>query len=305
MVGWGVLHRGDPGCSNGWSQDAERVASLVGLSDEQRAGGVADLDAVARWLDDRIAPNGASGRRFAEQHNHSFDLTFARRSRCRCCGRWTPRGGVQGGGLRRTRRGSRRRWSICTATPATRGCTTPVTGMKDLPRLPGLIAAAYQHETSRAGDPHLHPMCGAQSSAARRRHPGGDRFGSLWHEGPGGGVIYQATLRRRVWELAGLEWDAVDPHSGMAEIAGVDGSVLAAASQRSAGCISGPQHLVVVGESVTAAQLASAQKATRPKSPNTGPGRNCVREWAGRFGRWWSTRSRSQWRGRRGWPPAG
>ena len=32
----------------------------------------------------------------------------------------------------------------------------PRTGEKDLVRLPGLAAIAYQHETSRCGDPHLH-----------------------------------------------------------------------------------------------------------------------------------------------------
>ncbi len=32
----------------------------------------------------------------------------------------------------------------------------PATGHKDLVRLPGLVAIAYQHETSRCGDPHLH-----------------------------------------------------------------------------------------------------------------------------------------------------
>jgi hypothetical protein len=32
----------------------------------------------------------------------------------------------------------------------------PRTGEKDLVRLPGLVAIAYQHETSRCGDPHLH-----------------------------------------------------------------------------------------------------------------------------------------------------
>ena len=56
--------------------NAAAAAELVGLSDEQRAGGVADLEAVARWLDDGIAPNGASGRRFAERHNHGFDMTL-------------------------------------------------------------------------------------------------------------------------------------------------------------------------------------------------------------------------------------
>ena len=32
----------------------------------------------------------------------------------------------------------------------------PVTGEKDLVRLPGFVAIAYQHDTSRCGDPHLH-----------------------------------------------------------------------------------------------------------------------------------------------------
>ncbi|EUA05490.1 hypothetical protein I547_0965 [Mycobacterium kansasii 824] len=32
----------------------------MGLTDEQRAGGLADLDVVQRWLDDGIAPNGAA-----------------------------------------------------------------------------------------------------------------------------------------------------------------------------------------------------------------------------------------------------
>ena len=40
--------------------------------------------------------------------------------------------------------------------PDTPGCTTRLTGKKDLLRLPGLVAIAYQHETSRCGDPHLH-----------------------------------------------------------------------------------------------------------------------------------------------------
>jgi hypothetical protein len=34
----------------------------VGLTDAQRAGGIADTELVARWLDDGITPNGAQGR---------------------------------------------------------------------------------------------------------------------------------------------------------------------------------------------------------------------------------------------------
>src|SRR3977135_4341559 len=44
--------------------DTHTAATLVGLTDAQRAGGVADPAVVARWLDDGIAPNGAHGRAF-------------------------------------------------------------------------------------------------------------------------------------------------------------------------------------------------------------------------------------------------
>ncbi len=57
--------------------DAEKAAALVGLSAADRAGGEADMDVVARWLDDGIAPNGASGRGYTARSTHGFDLTFS------------------------------------------------------------------------------------------------------------------------------------------------------------------------------------------------------------------------------------
>ena len=56
--------------------DTHTVATLVGLTDAQRAGGDADAELVARWLDDGIAPNGAHGRAFGECGVHGFDLTL-------------------------------------------------------------------------------------------------------------------------------------------------------------------------------------------------------------------------------------
>jgi len=56
--------------------DTHTAAQLVGLSDAQRAGGTADPDVVQRWLDDRTAPNGVSGRAFGARGVHGFDLTF-------------------------------------------------------------------------------------------------------------------------------------------------------------------------------------------------------------------------------------
>ena len=44
--------------------DAHTSRALVGLTDAQRAGGDADAELVARWLDDGVTPNGAHGRAF-------------------------------------------------------------------------------------------------------------------------------------------------------------------------------------------------------------------------------------------------
>ena len=98
----------------------------------------------------------------------------------------------------------------------------PVTGKKDLQRLPGLVAIAYQHETSRCGDPHLHTHV-----IVPNRQPRADgqlvSLDSKWlyHEAKAAGMIYQATLRQLLHAERGFEWQPVDPHTGMAEIAGV------------------------------------------------------------------------------------
>ena len=265
--------------------NAAAAAELVGLSDEQRAGGVADLEAVARWLDDGIAPNGASGRRFAERHNHGFDLTFCAPKSVSVLRAVDTTGVVSKAVVEAHTAGIAAALEYLHRHAGYTRVHNPVTGMKDLQRLPGLIAAAYQHETSRAGDPHLHTHVLVPNRQARAD---GTLVAidsdSLWHEARAAGVIYQATLRRRVWELAGLEWEPTDTHSGMAEIAGVDGAVLAAASQRSTQLHQWATQHLVVGESVTAGQLASAQKATRPRKPEHRPWAELREEWAGRFG---------------------
>lgn len=265
--------------------DAPTAAGLVGLSDEQRAGGVADLDAVARWLDDGVAPNGASGRRFAERHNHGFDLTFCAPKSVSVVRALDTTGVVSKAVVEAHSAGIAAALEYLHRHAGYTRVHNPETGMKDLVRLPGLIAVGYQHETSRAGDPHLHTHV-----LVPNRQPRADGVlvaidsDSLWHEARAAGVIYQATLRRRVWELAGLEWESVDGHSGMAEIAGVDPAVLAAASQRSTQLAAWAASHLSVGETATAAQLASAQKATRPKKPEHRPWAELREEWAGRFG---------------------
>lgn len=52
------------------------VAEALGLGASERAGGDADPDVVARWLDGGVAPNGKCGRAHGKGGVHGFDLTF-------------------------------------------------------------------------------------------------------------------------------------------------------------------------------------------------------------------------------------
>jgi conjugative relaxase-like TrwC/TraI family protein len=171
--------------------DTHTAARLVGLTDVQRAGGEADSGAVTRWLEDGIAPNGAHGRALCARGVHGFDLTFC---------------APKSVSLIRALRGD----DVATKAIADAHTTAlseameylaahagytrvhnPVTEEKDLVRLPGLVAIAYQHETSRCGDPHLHTHVIVPNRQARADGVMVSIDGtSLCHEARAAGVIY-------------------------------------------------------------------------------------------------------------------
>lgn len=254
----------------GESGDGEKAAALVGLSAADRAGGPADMDAVARWLDEGIAPHGASGRAFTARSTHGFDLTFG-----------APKSvsllrALSGDDVLSKAVAEAHNYAVREALEYVyehAGYTrvhNPDTGKKDLVRLPGLVMAAYQHETSRAGDPHLHTHVLLPNRQARSD---GELVSidskSLHHEAKAAGIIYQATLRHHLLQSVGLEWGPIDPHTGMAEVAGVDRNTITAWSQRSTQLREWAQQNLVVDDEAgaTAAQLAAGQKATRPAKP--------------------------------------
>ena len=249
--------------------DAHTVATLVGLTDAQRAGGDADSELVARWLDEGVTPIGARGRAFGERGVHGFDLTFC-----------VPESVSLVRALRTDDVVAK-----AIADPHTTALSdameylaahagytrvhNPHTGEKDLVRLPGLTAVAYQHETSRCGDPHLHTHVIVPNRQARidGRMVSIDGT-SLYHEARAAGVIYQATLRRELHQSMGFEWAPVDPSNGMAELAGVDRDTITAWSRRSTQLREwAARHLKSADGPLSAAQLAAAQKATRPAKP--------------------------------------
>ena len=250
--------------------DTRAAAELVGLSNGSRTGGDADPEVVARWLDEGVAPSGDCGRAHGTGGVHGFDLTF-------CAPKSVSLVRAFGGGVIDKAVSAAHQTAITEALEYLAqhaGYTrvhNPITGEKDLQKLPGLVAASYQHETSRAGDPHLHTHVLVPNRQARAdgRLVSVDGT-SLFHEARAAGIVYQATLRHELHRLAGVEWGPVDPRTGMAEIAGVDPKNVAAWSKRSTQLREwAVNNLTVVdpARGVSQAQLAAAQKATRPTKP--------------------------------------
>jgi conjugative relaxase-like TrwC/TraI family protein len=260
--------------------DAAEVGDLSGLDGAALDGGAAATAAAARWLDDGVAPNGSSGRAFTKDSVHGFDLVFA---------------APKSVSLLRALTDDMAEKVVAQAHLAAvhaalsylhqhAGYTrvhNPVTGDKDLQRLPGLVGIAYQHETSRCGDPHLHTHV-----IMPNRQPRADGqlvsldSKSLHHEAKAAGIVYQAVLRHALHTERGFEWADVDEHSGMAEVAGVTRACIKAWSQRSTRLREWARNnLVVVDGEPTAAQLAAAQKATRPAKPESLPWAELKERW--------------------------
>jgi conjugative relaxase-like TrwC/TraI family protein len=250
--------------------DNARTAELVGLDGRAADGGSADPEVVGHWLDDGIAPNGKAGRAFTKGSVHGFDLTFAAPKSVSLVRALTDDVGekvMQAAHLRAVDAAM----TYLHQHAAYTRVHNPVTGTKDLQRLPGLVAIAYQHETSRCGDPHLHTHVIVPNRQARAD---GTLVSldskSLYHEAKAAGIIYQATLRHELNTERAVEWQPVDPFTGMAEIAGVDQDCLTAWSQRSTRLREwAHSNLVVVDGKLSAAQTAAAQKATRPAKPES------------------------------------
>ncbi|WP_454561520.1 MobF family relaxase [Mycobacterium haemophilum] len=250
--------------------DTRAAASLVGLTDIQRAGSEADTDVVARWLDDGAGPNGECGRAFGPRGVHGFDLTFCAPKTVSLIRALKADDVADKAILNAHTTAISEAMEYLAAHAGYTRVHNPVTGEKDLLKLPGLVAIAYQHETSRAGDPHLHTHVIVPNRQARHDRQLVSIDGtSLYHEARAAGVIYQATLRRELHRSLGVEWNTPDPATGMAEVAGITPETITAWSQRSTQLRHWAAGNLAVADALhlSPAQLAAAQEATRPAKP--------------------------------------
>jgi conjugative relaxase-like TrwC/TraI family protein len=114
----------------------------------------------------------------------------------------------------------------CHAVFARRG-----TGDRGRIEVDGVVGAAFDHRTSRAGDPllHTHVVVANLTRTAENRWQAIDGRGLYTHARPAG-FLYQAHLRHLLTQRLGVTWEPV--RNGWAEIGGVPRPVIRAFSKR-------------------------------------------------------------------------
>src|SRR5215210_4410976 len=147
-------------------------------------------------------------------------------------------------------------------------------GGLDFMRGHGLVAAAFRHRTSRAGDPQLHTHVLVanlvKGEDGRWTAMDGRR---IYTHAKTAGYLYEARLRAELTCSLGVRWTPV--RNGIADIVGVPASVLRAFSRRR---IEIEADLKRLGTSSPAAAQAAALETRRAKDRLVDPSR-LIPEW--------------------------
>src|SRR5215831_12814708 len=133
----------------------------------------------------------------------------------------------------------------------------------------GFVAAAYQHRTSRAQDPHLHTHVIVANMA---QTPSDGKWRALDGEPIlksyrlAAGYLYQAHLRAELTRTLGVEWD--EPRKGMAELSHVPRPVIREFSTRRTQVV---EEIARQGkDGFYAAQLAAVETRERKQQVDLG-----------------------------------
>jgi conjugative relaxase-like TrwC/TraI family protein len=138
----------------------------------------------------------------------------------------------------------------------------------------GLIAAAFRHRTSRAGDPqlHTHVLIANVVEGVDGKWSALDGRG-IYQHGKTAGYLYEAALRTRLSRRLGVEWGPV--RNGIADVEGVPVDVLQAFSRRRAEV---EAELERRGESSSAAARMATLATRRRKDYGVVP-EQLIAEW--------------------------
>jgi len=111
-------------------------------------------------------------------------------------------------------------------------CVVRVGSAREIQRGGGLVGAAFEHRTSRAGDPqvHTHVLVANGTTRADGKWVALDGR-AIFHHARTAGHIHEAAFRRELTLEVGVRWGRV--HNGIADIDGFNAEQLGAFSTRS------------------------------------------------------------------------
>src|SRR4051794_10879404 len=146
-----------------------------------------------------------------------------------------------------------------------------------LERTQGFVAAAFEHRTSRAGDPQVHTHV-LVANAVRRQD---GRWSALdgravYAEAKAAGYVHEAVFRRELARALGVEWRP--PVNGIADIEGISHEAIRAFSRRSAEI---DEYLAERGQSGAAARQVAALRTRERKDYQVTPAQ-LAPEWRAR-----------------------
>jgi hypothetical protein len=121
---------------------------VTGLDGAALDGGLADTATAARWLDDGVAPSGMRGRAFTSRSVHGFDLVFAAPKSVSLLRALTDDIGEKVMANAHIKAVHAAMTYLHQHAGYTR-VHNPVTGEKELQRLPGLVSIVYQRRRQR------------------------------------------------------------------------------------------------------------------------------------------------------------
>ena len=144
----------------------------------------------------------------------------------------------------------------------------------------GLVAASFEHRTSRCGDPqlHTHTLVVNKVRCADGRWRTLDAK-ELYHHKKSAGMVYQAALRSELHTRVGVVFEEPNAH-GQAEIAGIPAGLMKLWSKRTAQIAPEAAAKIAdyensLGRSLTSAERAAVTKAavlkTRPGKTHPDP----------------------------------
>jgi conjugative relaxase-like TrwC/TraI family protein len=141
-----------------------------------------------------------------------------------------------------------------------------------------VVAGAFEHVASDAGQPHLHAHVVLSNLGANDEGGWSCLVGrELWRWREGLGPAFQLALRSRLGTAGfGFEWDLAP--GGVGEIRGLPGPQLAVASARSLAARAGARSFG--SPSAGAVRMAQARSRTVPGDAS-GPGSAATRSWSG------------------------